>query len=459
GALLKPEKTERRALAADRLRLGGSLFMASETGGDRRPFDTAQRFEAFGAVRFVAASIDGNVYCNGGYFNRGARRALRLTAARIGGSVQLCAHITQHNDTVHEPHFECRGGVDLNLARIQGELLLDDGEFTCPTRLDTSDRSVIEDGLRMRGTVVEGRLSVRAGTYFDTGADLRGCRIGVYYQARHQTGRTIPSPEIGYRFLPSKVRLAGIQIGRIDVAQQVVEQERITAAEILRKLLDRADRFEPEAYISFAGLLRASGNTADATALYIEMRRRQRVARLRFVRQSTLREPFRVAGALLVYSADWVIDRFAGYGLNPSPLAVVSLLMLVWGAVVFDAADGKGAMIPDSLAVLTSQSWLECSEHYAADPRQQVDCWRGNVLPGEPPEAAGAGADYLAFDPTIYAVDVFVPFISLRQAAQWRPSSRRGGVYAVVLSALLTVAGWIFSAGLVAVIANFLRRP
>ena len=188
------------------------------------------------------------------------------------------------------------------------------------------------------------------------------------------------------------------------------------------------------------------------------------------------------ANACLFWVADYLFDLGIGYGYKPERVVAATLVVIVAGWCVIDRAEKAGAMIPADPYILRSEAWLECVAAEEATGTSAVRCWmEGGAAPprkaaqgkasapvqaampepGSDPQAAAGdgrdrarelapeGTDYLRLQPLVYSVDAFVPFVSLRQEARWRPSWSRGGEVGRQTSLYLgfhALAGWIVSA-------------
>ena len=108
-----------RALDADRLRVGGNVFLNRISTNDKMT-SNADAFRANGEVRLLGARIDGQLNCSGGRFKNPGKIALLASSAQIGGSVFL------------SDGFLATGQVRLLSARIGGQLRCSKGRFNCP---------------------------------------------------------------------------------------------------------------------------------------------------------------------------------------------------------------------------------------------------------------------------------------------------------------------------------------
>jgi hypothetical protein len=145
------EGKREKALFADQLKIGGSLFMRAGATTN-------------GAVRFVAARIGGDVDCSNSRFNGTEDGALLLAAVEIRGNVNFGAG------------FHAKGSVVLDAANVSGNLECKDGEFE-------GWIARTAHGKRMRGPALSCDQikiggSALLGSRFKGGVGLATARIG-----------------------------------------------------------------------------------------------------------------------------------------------------------------------------------------------------------------------------------------------------------------------------------------
>jgi hypothetical protein len=125
---------------------GGQALIAEnvEIGGDvRLSVDVDQRFEAEGVVWLTGAKIGRSLVCNGGLFSNHGGNALMVRNAEIGSAVMLGANGNQR--------FEADGAVWLMGTRIGGDLRCEGGRFA-----SAGGDALIAANARIGGEVILG---------------------------------------------------------------------------------------------------------------------------------------------------------------------------------------------------------------------------------------------------------------------------------------------------------------
>ena len=140
-----------RAMQADRMHVGGTVRFVRE-------------FTARGQVRLLGAQVDGSLDLTGAHISDPDGVALDLSDAAIGGNIFLIGEAARRLD-VH-------GRLDLNNARISGQLLVRDATLAAPAS------APVKGGyarLRASGVALSAqRLTVGADIAFESGCDIRG---------------------------------------------------------------------------------------------------------------------------------------------------------------------------------------------------------------------------------------------------------------------------------------------
>ena len=121
------------ALVLDGGEIGGSVFFC------KRP-DCTDNFHATGVVRLPYARIAGQLNCSGGLFDNSKGYALIANNAEIRGGVFLCKL------TDGAARFHAKGEVNLQQARIVGQLSCHGGEFD-----NSRGAALTADGADIRG--------------------------------------------------------------------------------------------------------------------------------------------------------------------------------------------------------------------------------------------------------------------------------------------------------------------
>lgn len=140
-----------RAMQADRMHVGGTVRFVRE-------------FTARGQVRLLGAQVDGSLDLTGAHLSDPDGVALDLSDAAIGGNIFLIGGAARRLDV--------QGRLDLNNARISGQLLVRDATLAAPPS------TPVKGGysrLRASGVALSAqRLTVGADIAFESGCDIRG---------------------------------------------------------------------------------------------------------------------------------------------------------------------------------------------------------------------------------------------------------------------------------------------
>jgi hypothetical protein len=148
GAKLTGTDSNGQALVADGMRVTGGVFLV-------------EGFEAAGAVRLAGASIEGRQL---------AMRGAKLTGTDPGGRA-LVADGMRVTGGVFLEGFEAAGAVRLLAASIEGQLLMRGAKLT---GTDSDGRALVADGMRVTGGVVLDGGFEAAGAVRLLGASIEG---------------------------------------------------------------------------------------------------------------------------------------------------------------------------------------------------------------------------------------------------------------------------------------------
>lgn len=367
------------ALSADRAEIGGGVFL--DTG-----------FHAAGEVRLLGAKIGGGLACRGGRFDNAEGDALSADGAEIGGDVFL------------DPGFHATGAVRLLGAKIGGDLTCRLGRFDNPGRI-----GLALDNAKVAGTAFFDGSFEATGELRLTGASI----ATVFDDAK--TGPILVLDGFTWtRFGPGAACDARSRIAWLD--RQPPD--------------DLGADFKPQPWEQCAAVLAAMGHEEDARRIRMEKRRRMRRARL--LRAVTPRDRARAwVGGIF----DRLLDLSIGYGWRPlRPVYALFGLWLV--ASLAYASLPPGVMAPtDSRVFLDPSIPAECRVDWIGysgpTPPRVDDEKRRETLSrelGAPQTLAWKDicgrrlpSEYSAFQPALYALDVLLPVVDLRQERDWAP--------------------------------------
>jgi hypothetical protein len=131
-----------------------------------------------------------------------------------------------------------------------------------------------------------------------------------------------------------------------------------------------------------------------------------------------------------------VLDKVVGYGYSPWRALIPMTAFILFGWLLFAAADRYGHMVPAKERVYMDREYKDT-----------------HVLP----------TDYPHLQPLVYSIDLFLPFVDLHQEDYWTPTDQRGqnrrlGHFAKVWRWVHIGLGWVLSALFVAGITGLVKR-
>jgi hypothetical protein len=421
-----------RAIEADVVTLGGNWVMRGA--------------RVTGSIRFAGAEIEGQVaftesvivgsgdlairadgaHIRGGWFMGRAKLTglLRLPAARLGNEMRLrgttitvasgpafyANGVRIARELLLDGGFTANGSIALDHAEIAGTLDLSDSRITSSVlsrkgapyqgtydavleaRYDAFALSLVDAKLdrlimprsaegRARGIVDLSRAHV--GSYEDSSAawpptararrklavksgesrDLDHLVLDGFVYDHLQTPSGLPSAGAASRVGAARARLVwleGQSINDLDV------------------------HFKPQAWVQLSRRLVSQGYHDDARDIAIARRRRHR-------KGASASRAAKIQGLFL--------DVFALYGFNP------------WRTVVWIA------LFVLTFATFWAAATTGCTRRDCKDETVFVMALKGNF--GQ--DDAQAVANYPAFAPLAYSLDVFIPFVNLGFKEHWRP--------------------------------------
>jgi hypothetical protein len=191
---------------------------------------------------------------------------------------------------------------------------------------------------------------------------------------------------------------------------------RIERGPALSKWLDKmpATPFTPQPYEQLAKCLKSEGHLGDARMILIE-------------KQNRLRK-FGEIGALHKAWL-WFTGPLMDFGYRPWKVVLPILIMLVLGWMTFSTDNFQHLIVPAKERILMEQQKPE-------NIGKPVHEWL---------------ADYPSFNPIIYSIDTFFPFVDLKQEDYWIPRSKGYLWFHIAM-------GWFFSFLLVAGLAGLVKK-
>ena len=425
GARFEP--AEGVALNADGLETRGGVFLSEAV--------------VQGEARFLGARLGGNLECDGARFERAGGMALNLDGARVAGAFYLRggASIRGRLDMtdaafghINDDRACWPGPGDLVLDRCRYEAFTG-GPVDARSRLDWL---ALQDESRFgkdfwpqpyeqlakvfremghaadaRAVLVEKERRQRAAQRAALRARLRGQAL----RRRMEIARLSKLSELGREASRVHESYAPGDPNRRRFEEEVLRARVLRKAQRSRRQ-DADPAFEPDLT---AGIAAARGTLRPA-----DLDPALAAGSSRFWLQLEL-------GWRCVWDA--LAGAAIGYGRRPQQAALWLVGFWLLGAVIFAAAEGRGAIKPNTGYTLRGEEWTACA---AADP--------GATLPDRLAKAAkdreaGAhpsqlacflaqpeGAKYPRFNALVYSLDTLLPIVSLEMQSIWIPDETRG---------------------------------
>lgn len=371
----------REALVADGISVGSSIMM--ETG-----------FVAVGEVRLMGATLTGDLSCRGGRMLNGNGDALSADGITIGGSANL------------NRGFKAIGRVRMVGASIKRDLTCRDA-----TLLNHDRDALVVDRAR-----IDGNLYIE-GSFRSNGIiSMRTTRVNgdmhvwnAHFSGNGDNGLVAENAHISGRLLWKGITLSGdtqLNLSHARVSQladekkswprsgrlnlngfvyQTISEGPLDAKSRLEWLRRQAHApFSQQPYEQLASVMKYTGHDEEAVAIAIG----GEDDRLRY-------GELPMAARMRQWSLKYLLDY--GYKPHYRALMIGTVLMLL-GWLMFLLGSSADLMSPTRERVYMDQLYID-SRHVPAD--------------------------YPVFNPVVYSIDSFIPFINLHQEEYWLPNASR----------------------------------
>lgn len=338
-------------------------------------------FEASGEVNLIGSTIDGNLELDGAWISKPEATALQAERVKVGG------HVFLRPDTTLAMPFRADGAVSLFGAVIGGSLFCQGarlnnrgGDALLADGCKVNGNVSLRDGFTADGTVDFGGAIVED-TFFWVGVTVLNTTILKLESAKFGTlhGQKETWPEKGNLYLD------GLVYTRIQDQTPTVGADR-------RKWLGRqsAKLVLTQPYEQLAGVLRNMGREGEAVAVMVAKNRRQQ----KFTRPLT--------GEWFWYNC---FGSLIGYGYQPWRPFLMSLGLILFGAILFQLGYWAGIVVPTK------------ENGFASNP-----------LSGEkaPKHRKKYSENYPKFSAIVFSLESFTPLLRLDQSANWTPNAYRG---------------------------------
>ncbi|MGH6814874.1 MAG: hypothetical protein ACREC6_04155 [Hyphomicrobiaceae bacterium] len=417
------------ALTCDGAKIAGNVFLR---GAAEKPF------RAEGAVRFHSAEIGGYLECRGASFqNRtadGRGIALDCGRAKIAGDVFLSGA---------EAPFSAVGVVRLAGSEIGGDVDCANGTFDnyVPDPATTDARGQAQcaafaltlDRARVLGTLWLGPSAPPHAwpVTIHGSLDLRGCY--AHHLLDHPS--TWPKPPGSSTKAATGEKFACTIALDNFTYDRFVGRGQYNAPIRARWLLRQPQRhlgedFRHQPFVQLIKVLHEMGREDDARRIAIFKQRMRRRAGWGKLWRDFRRRPKRWWGWIAVkpaaaiaalfgalgFALQWLFFDFllgGGYA-KAKPIALFAL-MLVGGALYYEQAASRGAIVPVDQALANNQQVRMACADTKEPPLLAIPInWH---------RCKQAPADLNHFNAWIYSLDLMLPLIQLGQKRDWQPAS------------------------------------
>ncbi len=339
--------------------------------------------------------IAGSIYLGSARVSRGVHFTSCKINSRRGWAIDAHDLVAQSMVTF-QPGFAARGGINLSGASIGSDL-----EFNGISVLAGRHHS-----LCARGLTVQRKLDVSAENVLHGLVDLTDARCATFSDGPASFTET------------RRLLLDGFKYSRLTRPNVSLPQRYIDIGPSRRDWLARQrPEFHAQPYVALSRVLQAQGEDEAARQILLSKIDVQRATRRRRRRKQRRKER-RITGlAVCVFwqAVPWMIDLFRwsfslmfGYGLMPNRAILTLAAAFVSGWLFFSLANSRGAMVVDQQAVASVASGTGM----------------GASLSDEP--VAAAVACGRSIRPSLYALDVFIPLIDLRQESKCEINAAAG---------------------------------
>lgn len=420
------------ALIADEINVNGNVLLDGT-------------FKAEGEVRFIGATIGGQLNCAGGRFSNPEGCALNLGEAHVKRGVYL------------RNAFKAEGEVRLVGAIIGMQFNCTDAQFSNPAGNALSADQITVKGsvflrggfqakgeVRLVGATIGGQLDCTSGKFSNAkGYALTADGIDVKNDIFMRNGFkaegyvSLVSAKVTSQFIwaaielpkTAELDLRHASLGKLGIANDSYpDQEKLhlngliyesfgedtpVAVASLIALVRRqsSKRHLPQPYEQLASVLRNDGRREDAiTVLIAKIKDPARLKQFPWWKKYILHH---LSGILY------------GHGYRPWNAIIAALLIVIISWCLFTCGQTSGTVTAIKLDAQITAGGIDTVERFK---------------------------DYPAFDGFLYSLDVFLPVVNLHQTEYWMPNANRNSKCWLVSGAFLRywmcfeiIAGWILT--------------
>jgi len=442
----------------------GASFENTKKDGDNEPvalcFNRAKitgsvemnnGFRAEGEVRFIGAHISGSLYCEGGIFCNPTGRAINAKMIKVGGDVFFDKFKNKDNsENKDEPknkdrRFKAQGEVKLSGAYIAGQLRCCDSIFKEPERSEEFEygdpvAALLAKGIKIDGPLFMNNIAVK-GLIDLTDAKING-RFELTKIKKACSFRLILKSAFSSEFKDDGFKDEGfnwhtkgkldLQDFTYDIISETELKERKKIKETIKIRIDKGffpekKDFSHQPYLQMAKIMEKSGYERGAEYLRIRMNDKKRKSNITFLQKTRL----------------FFLKYLIGYGYKPFRVVYWAVPIWLLGVLLFSSGYKNNQIKPPSRF-----AWTDSAPPYE------------NLY-----------EHYTVFNPWIYSLDVFLPFVSLGQQEHWKPNSyqtckisSKSGVFKLSGRILLTfvyieiLLGWFLASMLAIGISGLVKQ-
>ena len=386
-------------------------------------------FHAAGEIRLLGAKIGGDLACRDGYF-AGKEKAITANNATIGGHVWL------------DGGFLAKGAVDFANAKIGGNICCKNGTFSASGQALFANRATIG------GNVLLGPSMMAAGTIAFTGSKIEGDLSAEGASLEGKPSLQLRDSRIagrltlrGMGYVRSEVDLAGASCKTLNMDGESwlglssVRLDNFTYAgfhnlpencdaEFWRRWLERqpekhlTTRFRPKPYGQLAGVLDQMGYEREARA--VRVARENKLTAFMGDHETAPESGFgrRKSGFIYLWR-HLVYGPTIDYGHHPERALLYLLVIGILGWLVYCWAGYQGIMTPTNPLIYKEAQTLADGSHSGSIDPACAEKWMHFPERSNCPEQVPS--EYSEFSSFIYAFDVLLPIVDLRQEVDWAP--------------------------------------
>ena len=363
-------------------------------------------FKATGTINLLRAKIAGDLAMIGAELFTGSdednKNCLRADKISIGGSVYL------------RENFFCHGNLHFPVATIKGSFQILEAHFS-------------------------GNLNLK--------------NISIHQSFKFQKVTTEPTCTINLKHAYADVlnddldSWSGFEEIDLDGFEYNHLSREADGKQHLAWLHKMPEKYIPQPYEQLARNLKNDGHLGDARVVLIE-------------KQKQLLEQ----GNITDLHRKWlqVIDFLIDFGYRPWKILKFIGLVILFGSFIFELSDEKGYFVPTKEKVVMEHEHRKLEAKKLEAKLGPLEYYRHSQKIGNKPPTSIKDwlPQYPEFNPIIYSIDAFFPFLDLKVENYWIPDANAQPVGWIARTYLWIhiVLGWFFSSLLIAGLAGLVKK-